>query len=172
MSPSVSLLLACLQHGLRDKSTITYNTPLGVIFGVKKYADSLMKVVQRKDIKVNFKCKILEVRGDKKEAVFEVLDNGTQEVYKVISVCVWVWCVIDFHFQYDMMHAVPPMGPLDVMKGSPLCDQLGWVDVNKETLQHVRYRTMASLPPPPHNDLSVHITLPPPITHLQLMCLH
>ena len=38
-----------------------------------------------------------------------------------------------------MMHAVPPMGPLDVMKGSPLCDQQGWVDVNKETLQHVKY---------------------------------
>ena len=62
-----------------------------MIFGVKKYADSLMKVVERKDIKVNFKRKILEVRGDKKEAVFEVLDNGTQEVYKV---CVCALCVL------------------------------------------------------------------------------
>lgn len=110
------------QNGVRDKTTITYNTPLGVIFGVKKYADSLMKVVERKNIKLNFKRKILEVRGDKKEAVFEFLDNGTHEVYK-----------------YDMMHAVPPMGPLDIMKGSPICDQLGWVDVNRETLQHIKY---------------------------------
>ena len=59
-----------------------------MIFGVKKYADSLMKVVERKNIKLNFKRKILEVRGDKKEAVFEFLDNGTHEVYKV---CIKVW---------------------------------------------------------------------------------
>ena len=31
------------------------------------------------------------------------------------------------------------MGPLDVMKGQPVCDEAGWVDVNKNTLQHNRY---------------------------------
>ena len=37
------------------------------------------------------------------------------------------------------MHATPPMGPLDVVKDSPLADTAGWVDVEKETLQHKRY---------------------------------
>ena len=87
-------IFASLQNGLRDKTTITYNTPLGVIFGVKKYADSLMKVVDRKGIKVNFKRRILEVRGDKKEAVFEFLDNGVQEVYKVCTRCGLCVCVL------------------------------------------------------------------------------
>ena len=31
------------------------------------------------------------------------------------------------------------MGPLDVVKDSPLADSAGWVDVNKETLQHKKY---------------------------------
>jgi len=37
-----------MQSGVRDKTKILYNTSLGVIFGVKKYADSLMPVVKRK----------------------------------------------------------------------------------------------------------------------------
>jgi sulfide:quinone oxidoreductase len=37
------------------------------------------------------------------------------------------------------MHVVPPMGPLDVIKNSPLADQNGWLDVNKHTMQHNSY---------------------------------
>ena len=31
------------------------------------------------------------------------------------------------------------MGPLDFMKGQPIADELGWVDVDKETLRHKKY---------------------------------
>ncbi len=41
--------------------------------------------------------------------------------------------------QYDFLHAVPPMGPLDFMKGQPIADEAGWVDVHKETLRHKKY---------------------------------
>lgn len=37
------------------------------------------------------------------------------------------------------MHVTPPMGPLNVMKGQPISDPAGWVDVSKTTLQHNRY---------------------------------
>ena len=37
--------LPILQAGVRDKTTISYNTALGVIFGVKKYAERLQKVI-------------------------------------------------------------------------------------------------------------------------------
>ena len=33
-----------LQNGVRGKTNITFNTSLGVIFGVKKYAERLLKV--------------------------------------------------------------------------------------------------------------------------------
>ena len=38
-----------------------------------------------------------------------------------------------------MMHVSPPMGPLPVIKDSPIADANGWVDVNKWTLQHTHY---------------------------------
>lgn len=38
-----------------------------------------------------------------------------------------------------MLHVTPPMGPPSVLKGSSLEDEGGWVDVNKDTLQHKTY---------------------------------
>lgn len=38
-----------------------------------------------------------------------------------------------------MLHVTPPMGPPDVLINSPVSDEIGWVDVNKETLQHKKY---------------------------------
>ena len=44
-----------------------------------------------------------------------------------------------------MLHVTPPMGPLDVMVGSPISDAAGWVDVNKETLQHNQFSNVFAL---------------------------
>ncbi|XP_064222083.1 sulfide:quinone oxidoreductase, mitochondrial isoform X2 [Aotus nancymaae] len=41
--------------------------------------------------------------------------------------------------KYEMLHVTPPMSPPDVLKTSPVADAAGWVDVDKETLQHKRY---------------------------------
>lgn len=38
-----------------------------------------------------------------------------------------------------MLHVTPPMGPNSVIKGSLLADEAGWLDVDKENLQHKRY---------------------------------
>ena len=109
--------------GKRPKANIMFNTSLGVIFGVKKYADALLKIIEERNIAVNYKCNLIEVRADKQEAVFENLDKpGETEVH-----------------QYEMLHVTPPMGPPDVLINSPVSDEIGWVDVNKETLQHKKY---------------------------------
>ncbi len=69
------------QAGIRDNTKVMYNTALGVIFGVKKYANSLLKVVSERDIKINFQRKCVEVTKD--EAIFENTDQGTVETFKV-----------------------------------------------------------------------------------------
>lgn len=39
------LFVFCLiQNNVRDKTNVTYNSAIGVIFGVKKYANQLLKV--------------------------------------------------------------------------------------------------------------------------------
>ncbi|XP_062998868.1 sulfide:quinone oxidoreductase, mitochondrial [Elgaria multicarinata webbii] len=109
--------------GKRPKANVMFNTSLGVIFTVQKYATALQKIIKSRDIAVNYRCNLVEVRADKQEAVFENLDKpGEMKVY-----------------QYEMLHVTPPMGPPEVLLNSPVSDAAGWVDVNKETLQHNKY---------------------------------
>uniref|UniRef100_A0A8B9LIR3 Sulfide:quinone oxidoreductase, mitochondrial n=1 Tax=Astyanax mexicanus TaxID=7994 RepID=A0A8B9LIR3_ASTMX len=109
--------------GKRAKANFVYNTSLPVLFGVKKYADALWEIVKKRDINVNLRHNLIEVRPDKQEAVFENLDNPADT--KV--------------YEYEMLHVTPPMGPPAVLKGSLLEDGAGWLDVNKDTLQHNTY---------------------------------
>ncbi|KAM3609878.1 uncharacterized protein V6R79_021734 [Siganus canaliculatus] len=109
--------------GKRSKANVIFNTSLPVLFAVKKYAHTLSDIVKERDIKVNFRQNLIEVRVDKQEAVFENLDKpGETSV-----------------IQYEMMHITPPMGPNLVVKGSPLANEAGWLEVDKDTLQHTRY---------------------------------
>ncbi len=75
-----------LQSGVRDNATIMYNTSLGVIFGVKKYAERLLEVVKKKDIQLNYKHKLIEVNVPSKEAVFEVLEEDRTVTFKVSQI--------------------------------------------------------------------------------------
>ena len=60
-----------------------YNSALGVIFGVKKYADQLLKVIERKNITVNFKRNLVEIDSVNKQAIFEVLEENRMEMFPV-----------------------------------------------------------------------------------------
>lgn len=109
--------------GKRSKANIIFNTSLGTIFGVKKYAAALQEIIRERNLTVNYKQNLIEVRADRQEAVFENLDKPGET--QVIS--------------YEMLHVTPPMSSPDVLKASPVADAVGWVDVDKETLQHKKY---------------------------------
>ncbi|CAK1547435.1 unnamed protein product [Leptosia nina] len=109
---------------IRSRVNITYNTHLPVIFGVKKYADILMKVVKKRRINVNYKTVLKEVRADKKEAVFFNADDKS----KLITL------------PYDMLHVTPPMFTPEFLRNSAdIVDAAGFLDVDKFTLQHRKY---------------------------------
>lgn len=58
-----------------------------MLFGIKKYADALWEIVKKRDLNVNLRQNLIEVRADKQEAVFENLDKpGETEVFKVAIV--------------------------------------------------------------------------------------
>ena len=44
-----------------------------------------------------------------------------------------------------MLHVGPPCAPLSVYADSPLADSTGWVDVNKQTLQHPVYSNVFAI---------------------------
>lgn len=114
--------------GVREKSQVEFFIADPVIFKSKKYAESLLKVIARKDIQVHHRQHLIEIRPTSREAIFENLDTKTVE-----------------SVQYDLLHVTPPMSAPDLLKRSPLGNKDGWVEVDKATLQHVRHPQIFSL---------------------------
>jgi len=116
------------KHGVRDDSRVIFASAGASIFSVEKYKKVLAGVVKRKGIETMFRHNLIAVSPDTKEAIFEQMDTGEE---------------IAVH--YDMIHVTPPMGPPAFIANSPLADAEGWVDVDKYTLQHIRYPNVFGL---------------------------
>ncbi|KAK2178927.1 hypothetical protein NP493_523g01013 [Ridgeia piscesae] len=115
--------------GKRDKATMIYNTSLGVVFGIPKYAQTLHDQILERDIKLNLMRNLVEVKHETKEAVFEVLGTeGETETY-----------------EYEMLHVAPPCSAPNVLWDSEVSDKTGYVDVDKGTCQHVRFANIFAL---------------------------
>ncbi|SEM63437.1 sulfide:quinone oxidoreductase [Stigmatella aurantiaca] len=121
--------------GLREQVKILFGSGGKVIFGVKPFAEVLQGVVNRYGIDTRFQHSLVEVRGDRKEAVFEVprSEGGTEQV--VIG--------------YDLLHVTPPQSAPDFIQKGPLSHaqgpNKGWVKADKYTLQHPDYPEVFAL---------------------------
>uniref|UniRef100_A0A1L8E0E0 Sulfide:quinone oxidoreductase, mitochondrial n=1 Tax=Nyssomyia neivai TaxID=330878 RepID=A0A1L8E0E0_9DIPT len=108
----------------RADANVIYNTALPVIFGVKHYADALWKVAEKKGVKVNVRTNLKEVIPGKNQAVFENLDKPGEE----------------YTIDYSFLHVTPPMATPEVISScKEIANAAGFVDVNKDTMQHVKY---------------------------------
>lgn len=116
------------KQGVRDNARIHFYCGEPAIFKVKKYADALMKVIERKNIDTHFRHNLVEVRPDSREAVFHDLDKNTEVVQN-----------------YDLLHVTPPMSAPDFIKRSPLANAAGWVDVDKTTCRSVKFANVFGL---------------------------
>lgn len=63
------------KNGVRDKGDVYYCTTIPAIFGVKKYAEALMKVVKERNIKLNTLTHLIEIDYKNRQAIFEKLDQ-------------------------------------------------------------------------------------------------
>lgn len=112
--------------GKRDNINILFNSSLPGIFSVPKYAKSLNEIIEKRGIKTNFRHNLIEIKASENVAVFENLDTGDK-----------------VPFEYGMIHVTPAQKPSEILK--PIGDQAGFVDVDKYTLQHVKYPNIFSL---------------------------
>ena len=101
-----------------------------MLFGIKKYAASLQKMVNKYGITLNFKTDLIAIDGEKKLATFKVMDG---------------WGGVTVTKKFDMIHVTPPQSAPDFIRTSPLADAKGWIDVNKFTLQHTKYKNIFAL---------------------------
>ncbi len=130
------------KSGVRDKTTVVFATNGGVIFGVKPIADTLMEVVDRKDINLRFGHNLVKVDGEKQIAWYTIGDNVSEYNHKEIEVSK-DGDLVGIHF--DMLHLAPPQIAPKFLRGSGLLNAEGWVDVNINTLQHNTYYNVFSL---------------------------
>ena len=116
-------------NGVRHKSKIQFATAGKAMFGIPTFANALAEIVKEKDIQPLFQHKIVGVNPDKKEAYFEVTNAEGLVTKETVS--------------YDLLHLVPTMSAHAFIAESGLAfedgDQKGWLAVNKETLQHVKF---------------------------------
>ena len=113
------------KHGILGKSDIHYWSGAAKLFAVAKYENTLLQVCKSADIKLHFMEKLVEIDGPNKRAKFIGIGEGNKDVET------WV--------DFDLIHVTPPQSAPDFIKKSPLASAAGWVDVDKNTLQHLRY---------------------------------
>lgn len=89
--PSLSLSMTC-----------TNDRRVTAMFGVPKYSVALEKLRQERNVGGLFSHNLISIDNAKKEATFAKPD-GTQVVES-----------------FDLLHVVPPQGPLAFIKNSPL----------------------------------------------------
>jgi sulfide:quinone oxidoreductase len=115
-------------HGRRDKATIVFASAGAAIFGVPRYARTLSRLAQERDIVQHYRHNLVAVRPESREAVFRHCDDGSERIVK-----------------YDLLHVTPPQSAPDFVKKSPLADAAGWVDVDMYTTQHKRWPNVFSI---------------------------
>ncbi|MCE5171012.1 NAD(P)/FAD-dependent oxidoreductase [Paenibacillus profundus] len=116
------------RSGVREKTDIVFASGNATIFAVPKYAEALNQVVERRSITAKYKRNLVELIASRREAVFEHTDTKERET-----------------IQYGMIHVVPPMSSPAFIRDSPLADAGGWTEVDKHTMQHVRFANVFAL---------------------------
>jgi sulfide:quinone oxidoreductase len=73
------------KRGLLDKTNVSFYSGGGVIFGVKEFAVTLNKVIERYGIHTFFKHNLVEIDGNNKKAFFETQNENGETVRKEVN---------------------------------------------------------------------------------------
>jgi sulfide:quinone oxidoreductase len=118
------------QAGTLDKSSVTFYSALGNVFGVKVVNDNVLARWKDLGIGVEYTQKLKAIDIGARRATFVSPEGMTSEV------------------PYDFIHVVPPMRAPDAVKNSDLAWKEGpmaaggWLEVDKATLQHKRFKNV------------------------------
>ncbi|GAB3361645.1 MULTISPECIES: NAD(P)/FAD-dependent oxidoreductase [Giesbergeria] len=121
------------QAGTLPQSQVTFYSALGNIFGVKPVNDNVLQRWQALGVQVQTTHTLKALDIGARRATFARPDSTLVQV------------------PYDFIHVVPPMRAPDSVKNSDLAWKEGpmaaggWLEVNKDTLQHRRYPNVFGL---------------------------
>jgi sulfide:quinone oxidoreductase len=114
--------------GVRDQSRVVFMNAKASLFTAPYYIPPLERIIKARGIEVQLGQELMALRPDSREAVFRNVQDGGEQILR-----------------YEMIHVTPPLGTPPAVRTSALANADGWVEVNKFTLQHVRYPDVFSL---------------------------
>lgn len=112
------------------EAQLEFRSGAASIFGVPFYAKALNKVVESYHAHTYYNQNLVEVRGAEKIAVFAYQRDG-ETVQEEVA--------------YDFLHVVPPQSAPDFIKNSPLANADGWLEVDQQSLRHVKFANVFGL---------------------------
>ncbi len=101
-----------VKRGIRDKSGITFITPLTRFYSLEPVSNITEPIARKKNIDI--------------KTVFNI-DHIDPEAKKIIS-------LEGKELEFDGLFLVPPHKPPDLLKGEEFADKDGWIKVNKNDL--------------------------------------
>ena len=133
-APQKAMYLSC-DHWLKNDKLkdihVSFYNAGAVLFGVANYVPALESYIQKYQVNTHFTHNLVKVDGPNKRAYFATTNkDGEKSIVET---------------EFDMLHVCPPQTAPDFIRNSPLVDAAGWVDVDKETLQHVTFKNIWSL---------------------------
>lgn len=119
------------KRGVLHNIDVHLVVPAPRIFGIPPIADSLEKVIADYGITLHTESELTSVDAAARKVSVSAVGPGGK----------------DLMLPYDMLHVVPRQSAPDWIKSSPLStgDAGGYVEVDKHTMQHVRYPNVFSL---------------------------
>lgn len=120
------------KSGVKKNSSIVFATSGGVIFGVKQIAETLMNVVNRKDIHLRFGHQLKKIDSKKKIAWYALGENESLYNQKELKI-EKEGDLIGIHF--DMLHTAPPSVAPKFIQDSLLANESKWMAVDHKSMQ-------------------------------------
>lgn len=129
----------------KANTELTFYANGNAFFGVPEYAKAIKEQFIARDFKWEFQHNLTEVDLKNRIATFDkrwkVKGPWDEDLEEFTTITKHE----DVQVEFDFMHIAPPMKAPDEIANSPIGSSKGWVPVNKETLQHVKYNNVFSL---------------------------
>lgn len=119
------------KKGLSGSSDLKFYAAGGALFSVPDFVPPLTRVAKRHNVGLLMNHNLIAVNGDEQEATFR-FTNSAGDATEVTE-------------SFDFLHVTPPQCAPDFVSNSALANADGWVEVDQNSLQHVRYDNVFSL---------------------------
>ncbi len=131
------------EAGARANADLHFYPNGGAMFGIKDYHTAIVKQFEERGMKWSYNHNLTEVKNG--TAVFDHHTKVKGAFDEDLGEYEMVTKHENVEVAYDFLHITPPMKAPDEIGNSSVGSGKGWIPVNKETLQHVKYNNVFAL---------------------------